>query len=211
MSLRIAMLVAAVCVPGTAVGAEDTVDQPLSPGTEAPDFTASTLEGVPISLSQWEGRVVVLNYLITWYRDAGEHLGMMESLQDAYAAQGMRLLSISLDEGERAMNEVAQLVRDQGIAHPVVRDPEQKTAGLYGVRALPAIFIIDRAGKIAHYHEGYTEGDERRLSQAIAAALEIEPPAEPEEAPEPEAVEEEPEEVEEEREPVCNCFRQKEE
>lgn len=185
--------------------ADTALDQPLKPGVEAPDFTGNTLEGVPISLSRWNDRVVVLNYFITWYRDAGQHLRMMENLQEAYSQQGMRLVSISLDEGERAINEVGELVRQYQIAHPVIRDPEQQIAGLYGVRALPAIFIIDRAGKIVHYHEGYTEGDERRISQAIARALEVEPVADAE----PEAEVEAPQEAEQPAEPVCNCFRAK--
>ncbi len=202
MSARICVLIAGLCLFWPAAWAQETQDRPapLAPGTEAPDFTAVTLEDVPISLSQWDDRVVVLNYFITWYRDAAEHLSMMEDLQDTYSEQGMRLLSISLDEGERAEEQVSDLVRQQQIAHPVVRDAEQKIAGRYGVRALPAIFIIDRNGKIAHYHEGYTEGDERRLSEAVAAALGVEAA--------PEDTEEEQAEVSEEPEkPVCHCFR----
>ncbi|MFW6155948.1 MAG: peroxiredoxin family protein [Armatimonadota bacterium] len=185
---------------------EQTERQPLAPGAEAPEFTVTTLEGVPITLTQWQGRVVVLNYFITWYRDAAEHLGMMEDLQTLYSRDGMRLLSISLDEGERGVEQVRELVRKQELAHPVVVDADQEVAELYGVRALPAIFVIGRDGEIAYYHEGYTEGDERRLSQAIAAALGVEcPDGDDADTEAAEADAQEPEE------PVCNCFRQREE
>lgn len=198
--VTLVVLIAATLCPAQ----QDAGVQPLQPGAGAPDFTAATLEGIPHRLAQWEGKVVVLNFFITWYRDAADHLDMMEDLQDTYSQDGMRLLSISLDEGDRGLQQVRDLVREKQVAHPVVVDSEQNIARPYGVRALPAIFIIGRDGKIAYYHEGYTEGDERRLSKAIAAALGVEcATAEPEEA---EAAAAEPEEPEE---PVCHCFREK--
>jgi peroxiredoxin len=186
---------------------QETQRQPLEPGVEAPEFTATTLEDVSITLAQWDGRVVVLNYFITWYRDAADHLGMMEDLQTLYSRDGMRLLSISLDDGERGVEQVRELVREQELAHPVVIDADQEVAELYGVRALPAIFVIGRNGEIAYYHEGYTEGDERRLSQAIATALGVECAT-----PEPqEDVEADEAGTQEPEEPVCDCFRRREE
>jgi cytochrome c biogenesis protein CcmG/thiol:disulfide interchange protein DsbE len=198
---------------------------PLTAGTVAPDFTASTLEGATISLAEMRGKVVVLNFFITWYRDAAEHLHIMEDLNTRFAEQGMRLVSISLDSGERGLADVRALLRDEEIAHPVISDPQQVVAALYGVRALPAIFIIGRDGVIAHYHEGYTEGDAERLGALIAAALAVEPtpvatattepPVETEVAVEPTTLPEaaaglEPtSEAVAVPEPICKCFRQK--
>lgn len=209
MNVRLCLLTLIVAIAVTSARAQETTTPgPLQPGAQAPDFTATTLEGVPIRLDQWQGKVIVLNFFITWYRDAADHLQMMETLQDAYAQAGMRLLSVSLDEGERGSEQVAALVREQQIAHPVVLDPELSVAQLYGVRALPAIFIIGRDGKIAYYQEGFTEGDEQRLSSAIAMTLGVEclTPAASETGAEPaaEAEQEAPEE------PICHCFRQKE-
>ncbi len=207
VALGLAVLCVFAATPAAAQGEE--MRQPLSPGTVAPDFTAATLEGATIKLADWHGKVVVLNYFITWYRDAAQHLKMMEDLAGAFSAQGMRLVSISLDDGTRGLDEVRSLVRDQEIAHPIIADPQQRIAGLYGVRALPAIFIVGRDGVIAHYHEGYTEGDDERLGEVIAAVLQVgAPAAEPSETEaeaEPEA-EAQPA-AEEPEEPVCKCFR----
>lgn len=206
MTFRAALLTLTVLITAPLAVAQDQPQrQPLQPGVEAPDFTATTLEGVPIRLDQWEGKVVVLNFFITWYRDAADHLDMMEDLQTLYSRDGMRLLSISLDEGERGTEQVGQLVREKEIAHPVVIDSDQKIAGLYGVRALPAIFVIGRDGRIAYYHEGYTEGDERRISKAVAAALGVECATPEQDGSAQTAEAEEPEE------PVCDCFRREEE
>ncbi|MGD9496207.1 MAG: peroxiredoxin family protein [Armatimonadota bacterium] len=183
--------------------AAQQVRQPLAPGTTAPDFTATTLEGATIKLADWRGKVVVLSFLITWFRDAARHIEMMEHLGTAFSEQGMRLVSISLDEEHRGLDDLRALVREHAIAHPVVADPRQQIAALYGVSALPAIFVIGRDGKIAHYHEGYTEGDDERLGAVIAAALaagaEGEAPAQAQESP--------PAAAPEAEEPVCRCFR----
>lgn len=208
MIRRAALLTSVFLIATTLAAAqEETQRQPLQPGAEAPGFTATTLEGVPLSIEQWEGRVVVLNYFITWYRDAAQHLDMMEQLQTQYSREGMRLVSISLDEGDRGEEQVRELVRDAALAHPVVIDADQEIAEQYGVRALPAIFVIGRDGAIAYYHEGYTEGDEGRLARAIAQTLGVEPPAENG----VKAIEEVAEDAEQPVEPVCNCFRRNDE
>lgn len=198
------MLTVLIVVAAAPAQQDNEVRRPLQPGAQAPDFTATTLEGVPLRLEQWQGKVVVLNFFITWYRDAADHLDMMEELQDAYSQAGMRLLSISLDEGTRGREQVADLVREKLIAHPVVLDPELQIAQLYGVRALPAIFVIGRDGKIAYYNEGYTEGDDLRLSREIAAALGVECAT-----PDPEETQAAAPEAREPEEPICHCFRQK--
>jgi len=205
---------------------------PLTAGTVAPDFIATTLEAATVSLAEMHGKAVVLNFFITWYRDAAEHLHMMEDLNSAFGEQGMRLVSVSLDAGERGLEDVRTLIRDEEIAHPIVSDPQQVVAALYGVRALPAIFIIGRDGVIAHYHEGYTEGDDERLGALIAAALAAESPpetvvaagapaegtapteptagVEPAAEPEPTPAAQPSTGVEEPSEPVCKCFRREE-
>ena len=170
MNVRLCLLTLIVAIAVTSARAQETTTPgPLQPGAQAPDFTATTLEGVPMRLDQWQGKVIVLNFFITWYRDAADHLQMMETLQDAYAQAGMRLLSVSLDEGERGS---------------------------------------EQDGRIAYYQEGFTEGDEQRLSSAIAMTLGVEclTPAASETGAEPaaEAEQEAPEE------PICHCFRQKE-
>ncbi len=203
-------LVVLLVITVPALHADEEVRQPLKPGVVAPDFTATTLDGVTLRLADWRGKVVVLNYFITWYRDAAKHLKMMEDLNTAFSERGMRLVSISLDEGSSGLDEVRTLIREEGIAHPVIVDPEQHIAAAYGVRALPAIFVIGRDGIIVYYHEGYTEGDEERLGEVIAAALNIEG-EQAEAAAASETETETAAATEESEEPVCKCFRRSEE
>lgn len=196
-----ALIVACLTAPAWAQD-QPAVPQPLAPGADAPNFTAQTLEGAEISLTEWADHVVVLNFFVTWYRQAGTHLKIIEDLASKYGEDGLRAVSVSLDD-EDALQEVRELVAGHELAHPVVFDPEQKIARLYGVRALPATFVIGADGKVGHYQEGYTEGDDERLEEAVASAMGVE--AEPSEQEEAQA-EPAPEEPEE---PICKCFRRK--
>ena len=204
MTLAVAVCVLMVVSAPAALGQDEALEEPLPEGEVAPDFQIATLEGSPVKLSDWSGQVVVLNFFITWYRDAAGHLKVMEDLGARYADQRLKLLSISLDQGETGPAVTKQFVTDQEIAHAVAADPGQEVSGKYGVRALPATFVIGRDGKIARYQEGYIEGDEVHLEQMItdtlaAGAAEAAAGAEA-------AAEETPEPAEEE--PVYHCFKQ---
>jgi len=191
---------------GAAALGQDAPDEPLPQGADAPDFEVNTLEGATVRLSDWRGQVVVLNFFISWYRDAGAQLQVMEHLATKYADRGLKLLSVSLDERESGPAVTENFISDQEIAHAVAADPEQEVASSYGVRALPAIFVIGPDGKIAHYHEGYDEGDEANLERMILDALQarVEQTAEAAQEPTQEAAQ-----ATEEEQPVCKCFKQK--
>ena len=203
-ALLVCLLVASCIVSLPSTPADEAPDKPLAVGTAAPDFTIATLEGNQVSLSAWRGHVVVVNYFITWYRDAARHLSVIEHLATRYSPQGLRVISISLDEGEGGPDATRTFVTTHEIAHPVAADPHQVVAARYGVRALPAIFVIGPEGKIVAYHEGYMEGDDKKIegmiSQALAASGEGETADESADTG-----------ATEDQEPVCHCFKQKDE
>lgn len=198
-----------VLVWAPAALAQEIAAAPLAVGVVAPHFEANTLEGAPVKLSDWYGRVVALNFFMTSYKGTAAHLQVMETLATKYAAAGLKVLSISLQPGETGPATTRSFINEQDIAHPVAADPDQKIARIYGVYVpLPAIFVIGRDGKIASYQEGSVEGAATKLEQAIVAALGTAVPAsaEPtEEQPPPE----ETAEVTPEEEPVCHCFKEK--
>ena len=204
-ALRVLAVVSLLLTAAVLTAADDPVtplpDKPLEIGVKAPAFTITTLEGAELGLEAWRGHVVVLNYFITWYRDAARHLDVMETLATRHGPQGLRLLSISLDEGQGGPGATQTFISGHNIAHPVATDPQQQVAGQYGVRALPAIFVIDREGKVFGYHEGYMEGDDAKIEQMIVAALGGNAT---DEAPAEAATDEAPADAE----PVCKCFKQ---
>lgn len=206
-ALRVLAVVSLLLTAAVLTAADDPAtplpDKPLEIGVKAPAFTITTLDGNEMGLEAWRGHVVVLNYFITWYRDAARHLDVMETLATKHGPQGLRLLSISLDEGQGGPGATQAFIGGHNIAHPVATDPQQQVAGQYGVRALPAIFVIDREGKVVGYHEGYMEGDDAKIEQMIVAALGA---SGTDDQPAEGATDEAPADDE----PVCKCFKQSE-
>jgi hypothetical protein len=66
---------------------------------------------------------------------------------------------------------VRAFVRDRNVRHPVFLDPEHRIAALFGVRAAPALYLLDPKGAVVRYQEGFMAGDESVLAAAIEGLI----------------------------------------
>ena len=83
---------------------------------EAPSFTLSDIDGHPVSLSNYRGKVVILDFWAPWCPPCRREIPDFISLQNQYASQGLQIIGIGLDQP----NNVASFVREHGINYPVV-------------------------------------------------------------------------------------------
>ncbi len=111
-------------------------------GSNAPDFTVRDSERT-VSLNQFKGQVVVLNFWATWCAPCVEEMPSLVEMQRRMKAKGVTVLAVSIDVDEGAYH---QFVKDHGVSLLTVRDPQQSTAGLYGTHGWPETYIIDRNG-----------------------------------------------------------------
>jgi peroxiredoxin len=119
---------------------------------EAPDFTLNDIDGRPVSLADYRGKVVILDFWAPWCPPCKREIPDLISLQEQYADRGLRIVGIGLDREDN----VASFVRRNGINYPVMVGDDE-IAGLYGgIPGIPTTFIIDREGKINKRFEGYT-------------------------------------------------------
>ncbi len=119
----------------------------------APQFTLSDIEGRHVSLSQYRGKVVILDFWATWCPPCKKEIPDFISLQHQYASQGLQIIGIGLDEP----SAVASFARTNGINYPVAVG-DDAIANLYGgVSGIPTTFIIDRNGNIKNRFEGFTD------------------------------------------------------
>jgi len=122
----------------------------------APDFTLTDITGYEFSLSDYRGKVVILDFFAI-HCPACE--GQVDELKKVWAKfhDGLYIISISVDpsDTDEALRHYAS---EHGILWRVARD----TAGVgeaYDIRYLPTLVIIDREGYIRHRHEGLTSSD----------------------------------------------------
>ena len=123
----------AACYSGT---------RPPRIGSNAPDFTVQDSQN-KVTLSQFRGQVVVLNFWATWCPPCVEEMPSLVEMQRRLKAKGVTVVAVSIDVDEGAYR---QFVKDLAANLLTVRDPDQKTPSLYGTHGWPETFIIDRSG-----------------------------------------------------------------
>jgi cytochrome c biogenesis protein CcmG/thiol:disulfide interchange protein DsbE len=120
-------------------------------GNPAPDFTLADLDGNDVSLSDFEGKVIILDFWATWCGPCVVEIPYFIKMQEEFAEQGFTMLGISVDEDR---DVVPQFVEEHGINYPVLM-ADGVVQGLYGgVNAIPTTLVIDREGIVRRYYVG---------------------------------------------------------
>jgi peroxiredoxin len=119
----------------------------------APDFALKGLDGKTVKLSDFKGKVVILDFWATWCPPCKAEIPGFIDLYKTYKDKGLVVIGAALDEEKK----VRDFVKKYGVNYPVVLG-DQETAQAYGgIRGIPTTFIIDRTGHIAGQHVGYRE------------------------------------------------------
>ena len=121
-------------------------------GSAAPEFTITDSQRT-VSLNQFQGKPVVLNFWATWCPPCIQEMPSLVQLQKQLGDK-VTILAVSEDDDDNAYK---QFVRDHNIDLLTVRDSGQKTNGLYGTFKFPETFVIDRNGKIVRKFIGGQE------------------------------------------------------
>ncbi|MBE0510089.1 MAG: protein disulfide oxidoreductase, partial [Gammaproteobacteria bacterium] len=127
----------------------------------APAIVAQTLDGQSFTLSALEGQAAVVHFWAVWCPVCELEQGMIDRLASAYP-----VITVAMQSGSEA--EVAAYLREQGVDYPVINDPDGALAALYGVRAVPASFVLDAQGQVRFVTRGYTSGWGMRLRLWLA-------------------------------------------
>ncbi len=112
---------------------------------DAPNFTLKNLDNQEVSLSDYKGKVVFLNFWATWCAPCRQEIPYFIDLVDKYGKDGFVVLGIALDP--REFEKVPGFVDQMGINYPILLD-ETGISQLYGgIRSIPTTFVINREGK----------------------------------------------------------------
>ena len=115
-------------------------------GENAPNFTLKNLDGKEISLNQFRGKHVLINFWATWCGPCKIEMPSLEALYERFKDKNFVLLAISNDMF--GANIVKPFVKAHNINFPVLLDQRLKVSNTFGVVSLPTTFMIDPQGKI---------------------------------------------------------------
>jgi len=126
--------------------------KPIGKSAAAPDFSLVDMQGKPISLKSYRGKVVVLNFWATWCPPCRKEVPDLVVIQKEYQAKGVEIIGIAMErEGKLALTP---FVERQGINYRVALD-DGRVSNLYdGIDAIPTTFFIDKKGLIRQKVEG---------------------------------------------------------
>lgn len=124
----------------------------------APDFTAPELRGGTIELSQYRGKVVVLNFWGTWCEPCKRELPALQQAYEQFSDQGLMVIGVNLTDDEQVngqtIADVAAFLAQYGVTYPIALDTEGTITEAYRVFPLPTSFFITPDGQIRYVHIG---------------------------------------------------------
>jgi len=124
-------------------------------GKAAPSFTLQDLNGKPVSLSDFKGKVIVLDFWATWCPPCVIEIPHFIELYEQYKDQGFAMVGISLDR--EGISVVKSFVRKYQINYPILMTDGQVDRVYGGITAIPTTFVIDSAGNIRQKYVGYRD------------------------------------------------------
>ena len=135
----------------------------------AQNFTLQNLKGKKVSLSSYKGKVVLVAFWATWCGPCKKELPELQKFVRANKDKNVELVAISTDEFSDRVKIAPFLEKARLEMTVLLEEPEQLTS--YNYRAIPALYVIDREGKIAHARTGWDPDLEEKLNGEILAIV----------------------------------------
>jgi thiol-disulfide isomerase/thioredoxin len=163
--------------------ANGNAPQYISPlkGKPAPAFTLEDLSGKKVSLADYKGKAVLLNFWATWCGPCKIETPWLVELRNQFAGQGFEVLGIST-EGEdlpagdkdgwaKEKAAIAKFVKEEKMPYPVLIDGDSLSKPYGGLDSMPTSFYVDRSGTVVAVQMGLTSKDdmEANIRKALGA------------------------------------------
>jgi cytochrome c biogenesis protein CcmG/thiol:disulfide interchange protein DsbE len=139
--------------------------RPTRIGNPAPDFVVQDGDK-KVALHDFKGQVVVVNFWATWCGPCVQEMPSLVEMADKVKPKGVTVLGVSIDVDEAAYKKFLQ---QHGVTFTTVRDPDQKSAALYGTTGWPETFIVDRQGVLRRKFVGPVDWNDPDILQYLTS------------------------------------------
>jgi peroxiredoxin len=140
-------------------------------GMQVEDFRLTDLEGKQQSLSQFRGKIVLLNFWATWCKPCTTEMPAMQTMYDKLRDKGFVVLAVNELEDDARVREH---IKQYGHTFPVLMDRDNKVANQFGVFGLPVSVFIDQEGRVHEYLKGGLL-TEQKIDEIVARIQKKEP------------------------------------
>ena len=139
-----------------------------SAAAPAPAFTLASRAGQDVSLAQYKGNVVMINFWASWCGPCRQEMPLLETIYKKYNKMGFTMLGVNVEPDSNAAND---WLKATPVSFPILYDRDSKVSKLYDVAGMPSTVIIDRTGKLRVLHRGYKPGDENEYLDSIRTLI----------------------------------------
>jgi peroxiredoxin len=137
----------------------------------APEFTLKTLDNKKVSLKDFKGKYVFLNFWATWCGPCREEMPSMERLYQRFKSEkNFTMLAVSIDRG--SAKAVKRFIEERSFTFTVLLDDDNEAAAEYGVMGIPSTYLIDTEGYIINRAVGAREWDSKEGIEFFEKLLE---------------------------------------
>lgn len=159
------------CLLFLAPAASAAADLKLWTGGPTPALALPDLEGRPHRLSDYRGRVVLVNFWATWCAPCRDEMPSIQALKEKLAGKPFTVLAVNLDEPEP---RIRKFLSQMKVDFTILRDSEKRAARAWNARILPASYIVGRDGRVRYTLVGEIDWANEHM---VARISELLPPA----------------------------------
>ncbi len=148
----------------------------LTEGQRGPGLQLATLAGGSVTLADYAGELVVVNFWATWCTPCDVEMPTLERLWQRLRPRGLVVLGVNLDRGA-PRSLIEPYVRGKGLTFPILLDPDMAAARAWRVVGLPVTFLVRPSGEVAGMATGLRDWDSPEMVALLETLLPGAPPA----------------------------------
>ena len=146
----------------------------MSASAAIPSVTLKDINGKTVDCAQLsnDGKPMVISFFALWCKPCQRELKAIAEVYDEWQEEtGVKLIAVSIDEAQNEQ-KVKPLVESKGWEYEVLLDPNGEFKRQLGVNDIPHVFVVDGEGNIVWNHQGYVDGGEEDILEAVKKAAE---------------------------------------
>lgn len=129
----------------------------ISVGETVPSFKARTIDGSKsLALEDYRGKVVLLDFWASWCPPCLKSLPKYNDLRREIGTANFEIVAVNVDENT---DDARKFLQKHPVSYPIAKDPKGILPGVFGVKAMPTSYLIDRNGVVQYVHAAFKEGD----------------------------------------------------
>jgi thiol-disulfide isomerase/thioredoxin len=143
-------------------------------GKTAPDFSAKDTEGKDITLSDFRGKVVLLDFWATWCVPCNEEFPYLVKFYESHQKDDFIILAVNIDNKEEHMDRFLRKCYAEYIPNakfPVIYDKDKKIPPLFDLQSMPTTIFIDKKGVVRYIHTGFNDSRKKEFREELDTLL----------------------------------------